>query len=66
MDNLYSNVATHFLKDFRDKTKNPNPDAKVSFTPMTGYCQEQSEKAVLSLVRAKINLLSLADDELKE
>jgi hypothetical protein len=53
MDGLLSNVATRFLKAFLDKTENPKSDAKISFTPMAGHCQEWSDKAVVEMVAAK-------------
>jgi len=53
MDGLYSNVAIRFLKMFLDKTENPRSDAKISFTPMAGHCQEWSDKAVLQMVAGK-------------
>ena len=54
MDGLYSNVATRYLKSFLDKTENPKSDAKISFTPMAGHCQEWDDIAVLTLIEAKI------------
>ena len=54
MDNLYSNVATRFLKDFLDKTENPKSDAKISFTPMAGHCQEWDDKSALMLIGEKV------------
>ncbi len=57
MDGLYSNVATRFLKDFLDKTENPKSDAKISFTPMAGHCQEWDDKAALILMDEKIKSL---------
>jgi hypothetical protein len=54
MDNLYSNVATRFLKDFLDKTENPKSDAKVLFTPMAGHCQEWNDRAALTLIGARV------------
>ena len=56
MDGLYSNVATRFLKMYLDKTENPKSDAKISFTPMAGHCQEWSDKAVLMMVAEKASL----------
>lgn len=53
MDGLFSNVATRFLKTFLDKTENPHSDAKISFTPMAGHCQEWSDKVVLQMVADK-------------
>ena len=53
MDGLYSNVATRFLKMFIDKTENPVSDAKISFTPMAGHCQEWNDKAVLKMIWEK-------------
>ena len=53
MDGLYSNVATRFLKIYLDKTENPKSDAKISFTPMAGHCQEWSDKAVIRMVAEK-------------
>ena len=53
MDGLYSNVATRFLKMFLDKTDNPKSDAKISFTPMAGHCQEWNDKAALTLIAEK-------------
>jgi len=53
MDGLYSNVATRFLKMYLDKTENPKSDAKISFTPMAGHCQEWSDKVVLTMVAQK-------------
>jgi hypothetical protein len=53
MDGLYSNVATRFLKMYLDKTENPTSDAKISFTPMAGHCQEWSDTAVLTMVAEK-------------
>ena len=53
MDGLYSNVATRFLKMYLDKTENPKSDAKISFTPMAGHCQEWSDKAVIKMVAEK-------------
>lgn len=53
MDGLYSNVSTRFLKMYLDKTENPKSDAKISFTPMAGHCQEWSDKAVLTMVAEK-------------
>ncbi len=55
MDGLYSNVATRFLKTFLDQTENPKSDAKVSFTPMAGHCQEWSDKAVMDMIQKKIS-----------
>ena len=54
MDGLYSNVATRFLKMFLDKTENPKSDAKISFTPMAGHCQEWNDKAALTLIAGKV------------
>ena len=53
MDGLYSNVATRFLKMFLDQTEHPKSDAKISFTPMAGHCQEWSDKRVLMMVAGK-------------
>ncbi|MBV5313142.1 MAG: hypothetical protein JZU47_07580 [Prolixibacteraceae bacterium] len=53
MDGLFSNVATRFLKMYLDKTENPKSDAKISFTPMAGHCQEWSDKAVVTMVAEK-------------
>lgn len=55
MDGLYSNVATRFLKMYLDKTENPKSDAKISFTPMAGHCQEWSDKAVLLMIAEKVS-----------
>ncbi len=52
-DGLYSNVATRFLKMYMDSTKNPKSDAKISFTPLAGHCQEWSDKVLLQMVAAK-------------
>ncbi len=57
MDNLYSNVATRFLKDFLDKTENPKSDAQISFTPMAGHCQEWDDKSALILIGKKVENL---------
>jgi S-formylglutathione hydrolase FrmB len=57
MDGLYSNVATRFLNGFLDKTENPKSDAKVSFTPMAGHCQEWNDKAALILISGKVSEL---------
>lgn len=54
MDGLYSNVATRFLKRSLDKKENPKSDAKISFTPMAGHCQEWSDIAVLNMIKDKI------------
>ena len=53
MDGLYSNVATRFLKTFLDKTQNPKSDAKISFTPMAGHCQEWNDESVLKMIGEK-------------
>ena len=53
MDNLYSNVATRFLKMYLDKTENPKSDAKISFTAMAGHCAEWNDKTVLMMVDEK-------------
>jgi hypothetical protein len=53
MDGLYSNVATRFLKMYLDKTENPKSDAKISFTPMAGHCQEWDDEDVLKMVGEK-------------
>lgn len=58
MDNLYSNVGTRFLKDFLDKTENPKSDAKISFTPMAGHCQEWNDKDALILISGKVSELN--------
>jgi len=55
MDGLFSNVATRFLKMYLDKTENPKSDAKISFTPMAGHCQEWSDKAVLMMIAEKVS-----------
>jgi hypothetical protein len=55
MDGLFSNVATRFLKMYLDKTENPKSDAKISFTPMAGHCQEWSDKAVVEMVAEKVS-----------
>ena len=55
MDGLYSNVATRFLKMYLDKTENPKSDAKISFTPMAGHCQEWSDEAVLTMIAEKVS-----------
>ena len=52
-DGLYSNVATRFLKMYLDSTKNPKSDAKISFTPLAGHCQEWSDKVLLEMVAKK-------------
>ncbi len=52
-DGLYSNVATRFLKMYLDSTKNPKSDAKISFTPLAGHCQEWSDKVLLKMVADK-------------
>ncbi len=54
MDDLYSNVATRFLKIYLDKTENPKSDARVLFTPMAGHCQEWNDKSVLLLIEQKV------------
>jgi hypothetical protein len=56
MDGLYSNVATHFLQKFLEKTENPHSDAKISFTAMAGHTQEWSDKAVLLMVAEKASI----------
>ncbi len=53
MDGLYSNVATRFLKMYLDNTENPRSDAKITFTPMAGHCQEWSDKRVVIMVAEK-------------
>lgn len=53
MDDLYSNVATRFLKMFIDKTENPKSDAIINFTPMAGHCEEWSDEEVLKMVGEK-------------
>jgi hypothetical protein len=55
MDAYYSNVATRFLKMYLDKTENPKSDARISFTPMAGHCQEWSDKAVLKMIAEKVS-----------
>jgi hypothetical protein len=57
MDNLYSNVATRFLKMYLDKTENPKSDARILFTPMAGHCQEWDDKSALILMGEKIKNL---------
>jgi S-formylglutathione hydrolase FrmB len=52
-DGLYSNVATRFLKMYLDGTQNPKSDAKISFTPLAGHCQEWSDIAVLKMIAEK-------------
>jgi hypothetical protein len=54
MDGLYSNVATRFLKIFLDKTENPKSDAKITFTPMAGHCQEWNDRDALTLIAEKV------------
>ena len=53
MDDLYSNVATRFLKLFLDKTENPKSDATINFTPMAGHCEEFSDDDVIRMVGEK-------------
>lgn len=53
MDDLYSNVATRFLKMYLDSTKNPKSDAVIRFTPMAGHCEEFSDDDVLKMVSEK-------------
>jgi hypothetical protein len=53
MDGLFSNVATRFLQSSLSKTENPKSDAKISFTPMAGHCQEWNDRAVLRMVAEK-------------
>ena len=53
MDDLYSNVATRFLKMFLDKTENPKSDAVIRFTPMAGHCEEFSDDDVIMMVGKK-------------
>lgn len=53
MDDLYSNVATRFLKTFLDKTENPKSDAVIRFTPMAGHCEEFSDDDVIRMVGKK-------------
>jgi len=38
---------------YLDKTENPNSGAELTFTPMTGHCQEWSYKAAISLIAEK-------------
>ena len=58
MDDLYSNVATRFLKMFLDKTENPKSDAQINFTPMAGHCQEWNDRAALTLIMRKVAQLN--------
>lgn len=53
MDDLYSNVATRFLKSFLDSTSHPKSDAIIRFTPMAGHCDEFSDEDVLKMVWEK-------------
>ena len=53
MDDLYSNVATRFLKMFLDKTENPKSDAIIHFTSMAGHCEEFSDDEVIQMVGKK-------------
>jgi hypothetical protein len=53
MDDLYSNVATRFLKTYLDSAKNPKSDATIRFTPMAGHCEEFSDDDVLKMVGEK-------------
>jgi S-formylglutathione hydrolase FrmB len=53
MDDLYSNVATRFLKTYLDSTRNPKSDAIIRFTPMAGHCDEFSDDDVLKMVWEK-------------
>ncbi|HWR99119.1 MAG TPA: alpha/beta hydrolase-fold protein, partial [Prolixibacteraceae bacterium] len=53
MDDLYSNVATRFLKIYLDKTENPKSDAVVKFTPMAGHCEEFSDEDVIMMAGKK-------------
>ena len=53
MDDLYSNVATRFLKMYLDSTENPKSDATIKFTPMAGHCEEFSDDDVLKMVWEK-------------
>lgn len=55
MDDLYSNVATRFLKSYLDSTNNPKSDAIIRFTPMAGHCEEFSDDEVLKMVWEKAN-----------
>ena len=55
MDDLYSNVATRFLKSYLDSAKNPKSDAIIRFTPMAGHCEEFSDDEVLKMVWEKAN-----------
>ncbi len=54
MDALYSNVATWFFQKFIEKTENPKSDAKITFTPMAGHCQEWSDESVLKMIGEKV------------
>jgi len=53
MDDLFSNVATRFLKMYLDKTENPKSDAIIRFTPMAGHCEEFSDDDVIMMVGKK-------------
>jgi hypothetical protein len=53
MDDLFSNVATRFLKMYLDKTENPKSDAIIRFTQMAGHCEEFSDDDVIMMVGKK-------------
>lgn len=54
MDNLYSNVATRYFKRYLEKTEKPKSDAKITFTPMAGHCQEWSDISVITMIAEKV------------
>ena len=54
MDNFYLNPALRSFEKMLQQKKNPKADAVITFTPMTGHCQEYNNKKVLMQIQSKL------------
>ena len=54
MDNYYLNPALRAFDRMLKQTKNPVSDATITFTPMTGHCQEYNFKNVYFQIEEKL------------
>ena len=55
MDNFYLNPALRSFERMLQNQDNPKSDAVITFSPMTGHCQEYSYKKALLQIGEKLN-----------
>ena len=59
MDHFYLNLATRSFNEYLQTTTNPHSDAKITFAPTEGHCQEYSTKALILKAKERLSEINL-------